>query len=518
MVTQSSYIDGNRKGCAERDGGRVSSEHLRSETTHRGQSDKMQTLRDQDALIPRPRGELPKLCAAGLVALATMGVVVLSPDSFLGMVALAALMVTLGPLLHGLCLLAEELRHHSNTRYRACRHMLPACGLWGKTLLAAGLAGLFLYLTKQLLPPRDQCWELLVLVPAVYALLKSLGVMGPSEVEVSGICEGRKMNVAHGLAWSFYLGYLQLVLPRLENSIAAFCAAHHRSTPLWSRGSRKLLILVPLSANISHKLEDEDDNISFLENLPNNEIDRAGVRGRVYKHSVYRVKDGQGAAHDCAVEYATPLLTLYRMSQERSAGFGEPERRQQVLLFYRTLQDVLEQSLECRNRYKLILLSDEHEDDPHFLSKAILRHLDRDISGWPCCKHLQRLQLRSSSRRSPNKPRPRKTTAPTKHAPDQTRPHVPVELPGAPLVVRIIRHKVKRYYWDQQEREEFCLHPVPEQETKETFVGLGLAPSAGGNQPQPEPMSREPTLMISLEKPQSLQVPVENTDIHHRGT
>nr|XP_054594099.1 stimulator of interferon genes protein isoform X2 [Nothobranchius furzeri] len=518
MVTQSSYIDGNRKGCAERDGGRVSSEHLRSETTHRGQSDKMQTLRDQDALIPRPRGELPKLYAAGLVALATMGVVVSSPDSFLGMVALAALMVTLGPLLHGLCLLAEELRHHSNTRYRACRHMLPACGLWGKTLLAAGLAGLFLYLTKQLLPPRDQCSELLVLVPAVYALLKSLGVMGPSEVEVSGICEGRKMNVAHGLAWSFYLGYLQLVLPRLENSIAAFCAAHHRSTPLWSRGSRKLLILVPLSANISHKLEDEDDNISFLENLPNNEIDRAGVRGRVYKHSVYRVKDGQGAAHDCAVEYATPLLTLYRMSQERSAGFGEPERRQQVLLFYRTLQDVLEQSLECRNRYKLILLSDEHEDDPHFLSKAILRHLDRDISGWPCCKHLQRLQLRSSSRRSPNKPRPRKTTAPTKHAPDQTRPHVPVELPGAPLVVRIIRHKVKRYYWDQQEREEFCLHPLPEQETKETFVGLGLAPSAGGNQPRPEPMSREPTLMISLEKPQSLQVPVENTDIHHRGT
>lgn len=62
-------------------------------------------------------------------------------------------------------------------------------------------------------------------------------------------------------------------------------------------------------------------------------------------------------AHDCAVEYATPLLTLYRMSQERSAGFGEPERRQQVLLFYRTLQDILDQSLECRNQYKLILLN-----------------------------------------------------------------------------------------------------------------------------------------------------------------
>uniref|UniRef100_A0A8C6K883 STING ligand-binding domain-containing protein n=1 Tax=Nothobranchius furzeri TaxID=105023 RepID=A0A8C6K883_NOTFU len=280
----------------------------------------MQMLRDQDALIPRPRGELPKLCAAGLVALATMGVVVSSPDSFLGMVALAALMVTLGPLLHGLCLLAEELR---------------------------------------------------------------------------------KMNVAHGLAWSFYLGYLQLVLPRLENSIAAFCAAHHRSTPLWSRGSRKLLILVPLSANISHKLEDEDDNISFLENLPNNEIDRAGVRGRVYKHSVYRVKDGQGAGFCCVVE----LIML-------------------TLSFYYLRRDILSPGL-CL----FFHLPDEHEDDPHFLSKAILRHLD------------------------------------------------------------------------QQEREEFW-----------------LAPSAGGYQPRPEPMSREPTLMISLEKPQSLQVPVENTDIHHRGT
>ena len=62
-------------------------------------------------------------------------------------------------------------------------------------------------------------------------------------------------------------------------------------------------------------------------------------------------------ARECVVEYATPLLTLYKMSQESSAGFGEPERRQQVLLFFRTLQNILEQSLECRNRYTLILLN-----------------------------------------------------------------------------------------------------------------------------------------------------------------
>ncbi|XP_034740032.1 stimulator of interferon genes protein isoform X2 [Etheostoma cragini] len=340
----------------------------------------MQSLKDHDALIPRPRGTLPKVCAVALAAVTTGGTALLSPERLFGWVAMVILILTLGPLLHGLCLFAEEMIYHSHTRYQGrglLSHVLPACGLGGKTLLATGLAGLLLYLAGHPLPHKGQCWKLLVLASALYALFKSLGVLGPSEVEVSDICEGRKMNVAHGLAWSFYLGYLRLVLPCLESSIAAFRATHQASRASWGRDSRKLLILVPLNANIAHKLEEEDDNISFYDNLPNSEIDRAGVRGRVYKHSVYSVSDEHGKAHECVVEYATPLLTLYSMSQESSAGFGEPERRQQVLLFYRTLLEILEHSLDCRNRYRLILLNDEHEDDPHFLSKAILRNLQQ---------------------------------------------------------------------------------------------------------------------------------------------
>ena len=80
----------------------------------------------------------------------------------------------------------------------------------------------------------------------------------------------------------------------LEDSIAKFRSTHQSSRGSWGRGSRKLIILVPLNANVSHKLEDEDDNIRFYDNLPNNEIDRAGVRGRVYKHSVYRIQEENG--------------------------------------------------------------------------------------------------------------------------------------------------------------------------------------------------------------------------------
>ncbi|XP_070692938.1 stimulator of interferon genes protein [Pempheris klunzingeri] len=412
----------------------------------------MQCLHDQDALIPRPRGTLPKVCAVALAAITIGGIMFLSPERVFGWVAMVILIMTLGPLLHGLCLLAEEVLYHSNTRYRGAgllSHVMPACGLGGRTLLAAGLAGLLLYLAGQPLPHKEHFQILLPLASVLYALFKALGVLGPSEVEVSDICEGRKMNVAHGLAWSFYVGYLRLVLPRLEDSIATFCSTHQASRSSWGRGTRKLLILIPLNTNISHKLEDEDDNFRFYDNLPDNVIDRAGVRERVYKHSVYRVLDEHGKAHECVVEYATPLLTLYSMSQESSAGFGEPERRQQVLLFYRTLQDILEHSLECRNRFKLVLLSDEHEDDPHFLSKVILRHLQ------------------------------------------------------------------------QQETEEFCLTPPPQQEVAHPFRTTSSAPPSAppmsGDWHRPEPLSREPTLMFSLERPQPLKGPVENTD-HYHGT
>lgn len=75
---------------------------------------------------------------------------------------------------------------------------------------------------------------------------------------------------------------------------------------------------------------------------------------------------------------------------------------------------------------------DEHEDDPNFLSKTILRHLE------------------------------------------------------------------------QQSKEEVCLNGAPQQETNK--------PVEVEDWHNSEPMSREPTLMISLDRPQPLRGPVEDTD------
>lgn len=91
----------------------------------------------------------------------------------------------------------------------------------------------------------------------------------------------------------------------------------------------------------------------------------------------------------------------------------------------------------------LILPPDEHEDDPHFLSKAILRHLH------------------------------------------------------------------------QQEKEEFCVTPPPQQEMEHPIKRPSGAAALNGEWHCSEPMSREPTLMYSFEQPQPLKEPVEDTDYYN---
>ncbi|KAK1138233.1 stimulator of interferon genes protein isoform X1, partial [Acipenser oxyrinchus oxyrinchus] len=184
--------------------------------------------------------------------------------------------------------------------------------------------------------------------------------------EISAICENRKMNVAHGLAWSFYIGYLKLVLP---SKCVLFPSIYISLPSCLISDTWKLHILMPLSCTIPDKLEDEDSNIEFLDNLPDIVIDRAGVRRRVYKHSLY-------APHHCVLECATPLLSLYEMSKESSAEFSTEDRLEQAKLFYRTLKDILDNSRDCRNSYRFIMY-DEAAEDPHFLSKVILKHLQQ---------------------------------------------------------------------------------------------------------------------------------------------
>ncbi|KAF7702370.1 stimulator of interferon genes protein isoform X2 [Silurus meridionalis] len=325
----------------------------------------------KECAVPRPRGHVPAVCAVVLSSLALGLVWLLDYRLMREMSGLVIFSLSMGKTLHSLCLLTEEWLFHSQQRYDGrIQHMLWAC-FSGATQIGVGVV-LLLTLLEGFQWTHDK-FVFCVLTCAFYLLLKTLGVLGPAPVEISEVCESRKLNVAHGLAWSYFLGYLKFVLPELEEQVRK----HYNQTGEILHSSR-LHILLPLNAVAPAKMEEVDQNVLFHQNLPEMQLDRAGVRKRVYKHSIYRIIDHEQKTYFCVVEYATPLLTLYQMSQDSTAAFSEQDRTQQVLLFYRTLNHILECSLECRNRYRLILLDDQQADgEPQHLSTEIIKHLQQ---------------------------------------------------------------------------------------------------------------------------------------------
>ncbi|XP_010006595.1 PREDICTED: stimulator of interferon genes protein, partial [Chaetura pelagica] len=278
----------------------------------------------------------------------------------------------LGVLLKGICYLAEEIFHLQSRHHGSFQRTLCACFplRWqGLTLLVCGSA----YVALQ--DGDGQTLGLqFTLISMCQLLILALGLHKPSAVEISEMSERSKQNVAHGLAWSYYVGYLKIVLPRVKKSLEEFSRAN--PNVLICRETRKLHILIPLSCDVYDDLEKADSNIQYLADLSETTLTRAGTKKRVYKHSLYRIKDEDKLWH-CAVEYATPLQSLYAMSQDECAAFDREERLEQAKLFYRTLEEILRGSRECAGTYRLVAYEDLGEAEPHFLSREILWHLQQ---------------------------------------------------------------------------------------------------------------------------------------------
>uniref|UniRef100_A0A8C3SL72 Stimulator of interferon genes protein n=1 Tax=Chelydra serpentina TaxID=8475 RepID=A0A8C3SL72_CHESE len=174
---------------------------------------------------------------------------------------------------------------------------------------------------------------------------------------MSEICEKNNRNVAHGLAWSYYVGYLKLVLPRLKDLISEFNRANNNL--LTCKETWKLHILLPVSCEIYDDLQKADSHIQYWKDLPALQLDRAGTKWRSYKQSIYKILGSRARLNYCIVEYAPPLQSLYAMSQDESAAFSREDRLEQAQLFCRTLGEILQHSKECMGCYRLIVYEGE---------------------------------------------------------------------------------------------------------------------------------------------------------------
>ena len=249
---------------------------------------------------------------------------------------LLTLSVVFGELVRRLCLVTEEIQH-KETRYQGnWKHVFDstfAFGRYGRCILVVA-AGSTLILCYAL---YEQCK---VFYRSDYAVLFSLncflvpqllflvGVRELSPVETSEINERENKNVADGLAWGYYFGYLKLILPRLEAQIGD--SAKFRFKII----KQKLFIVLPKTCYTHDDIVDADARVEWAGSLPDIKINRGGKQ-RSYKQAVHKIKmsrpDGGIDEYHFVLEYATPLMSLYDMSEHAHAPLTRQERDHQVL-------------------------------------------------------------------------------------------------------------------------------------------------------------------------------------------
>ena len=249
-------------------------------------------------------------------------------------VALLTLSLELGEVVRRLCLVIEEIQH-KQTRYEGSwmRVLYSSFDFRnGRTIVVLGtvsflVVSVVLYLDCDTFCRAEYAVFFFVNCFVAPQLLFLFGFRDLSRVEVSQIIEKENKNVAAGLAWSYYFGYLKLVLPHLVGQIG-------KSDYKYKIVEKRLFILLPKNCYTYSRISDADPRIRYEGNLPSLDINRGGILQRSYKHAVHRIQmpcpDGKVNEYHVIVEYATPLMSLYDMSVNPECGMSREERDEQV--------------------------------------------------------------------------------------------------------------------------------------------------------------------------------------------
>ena len=255
--------------------------------------------------------------------------------------ALLILSFILGELVRRLCLVSEEIRH-KEARYKGSwkKVFTSTFTSYARTVLVVCIASL-LFVFYFLYEHCNTCCR------SEYAILFSLncfisplllfliGFREISSVELSQINENNNKNVADGLAWGYYFGYLKMVLPIIAERIGQ--TDYKYLIPI-----HKLFILIPKTCYIYDSIEKADHRMKFVDNLTLTVSSRGGVSKLKYKTSVHRIEilrpDGTNDPEPphVAVEYAVPLRSLYAMSDPKEGVVSCQERDEQVTLKLRS--------------------------------------------------------------------------------------------------------------------------------------------------------------------------------------
>ncbi|XP_011169646.1 stimulator of interferon genes protein [Solenopsis invicta] len=195
------------------------------------------------------------------------------------------------------------------------------------------------------------------------------------------------LDYGTGMAYSFYYGYLRLILPSTETGrkgiiekIETFEANHNITFPV-----HKLFLLIPSSGYIPPDLKEASYQwMESTSNLEEEERNRAGNIGRIYLNSAYKIYlDGRNSGNDpvyAVVEGASPLLTYHEVLQHNHPESSVYKRYKSKIIerFYTKLLETLQSNPETRDLCELIYYNDyDANGDKVNVAKIILERISK---------------------------------------------------------------------------------------------------------------------------------------------
>jgi hypothetical protein len=205
-----------------------------------------------------------------------------------------------------------------------------------------------------------------------------------SEIEVN--------RTGVGLAWSYYYGYLDIILPGLQERI--------RDHPEFNTAYKKFVIIMTSSCNSPGDIAMVDPNFQHAGNIKFS-VSRAGNIARDYSSTIYKFtyrpppnKDDKASGEQpvqkevsffLLMEFATPLLSLYKMQQGGLARLDEHTMWVERNKFKQVVEQILEypQMNDCKGKTLIV----DYRDTDVQTSSTVLKKTTLSEAVWNALQH-----------------------------------------------------------------------------------------------------------------------------------
>ncbi|XP_071163238.1 uncharacterized protein [Mytilus edulis] len=205
-------------------------------------------------------------------------------------------------------------------------------------------------------------------------------------------------NVAHGLVWSHYSGFLQYVLPVLEKTVQESAWYMSLTNKDRNKVSFKLYELVPKTCAVKYNIPNEDKNIKEVQIFKIIAEMKSG-NFREISVTMYSITIGQETFY-CMCEFPSVIGTMKVMEDNHLARFSHTypgnvgkdggfttaaqfttdDKKLQLGRFYYTINSTLNHFDECKDTARVLLYNDEKKDISEVLMEAVKEDLKDDIS------------------------------------------------------------------------------------------------------------------------------------------